>query len=347
MKSQLCRLPPHIYHLDRNLSSAALMQETTSQLHPPAAGPGTIEMDSLDEISSSADPHPSLDDEAAPSQPAQSSVARMSCSTSPHTATVRSPMLKSCDGLRISPKWLEKAVNPSISMVVGIGGFVLACVALWATMNATGDGRKAEILAEWTAKKDFIEFCQTAGYESSACASARNMTLDPPPVFGKRGWRHPGNTDHGSKGANTNSAALLAVVLMCSLWVGCRAVVNLERHLRIRFARSVCNIHSHHKPDPLSPYKILMILLWGTPKKRPAGVRMIPHLEFPLDHGISLRTGVDLSPREPSTRRTKAAVKELPLFRKRAPFTTYAATGVLEDNRPGDIRICCICGHLF
>src|SRR5207247_406682 len=120
---------------------------------------------SLDDAQSITAPHPSSDDEGLHSQPAQSSPAQRSCSSSSDTAALRSPLgriFHSYDGgLGISPQWLKKSLKPSISMVVGIGGFVLACVALWSTMNATSDGRKAEILAEWTAKKDFMEFCQT------------------------------------------------------------------------------------------------------------------------------------------------------------------------------------------
>jgi len=56
--------------------------------------------------------------------------------------------------------WRQEGWKTIIATFVGIGGFAIACVALWSTITATNDGRKAEILAEWTAKKDFLEFCQ-------------------------------------------------------------------------------------------------------------------------------------------------------------------------------------------
>ena len=57
------------------------------------------------------------------------------------------------------PNWLRERCKSSIARVIATAGFVIACVALWSTISATTDGRKAEILAEWTAKKDFLEFC--------------------------------------------------------------------------------------------------------------------------------------------------------------------------------------------
>jgi hypothetical protein len=48
-----------------------------------------------------------------------------------------------------------------IAKLVGIGGFAIACVALWSTLSAMNDGRRALALAEWTARKDFLEFCQS------------------------------------------------------------------------------------------------------------------------------------------------------------------------------------------
>jgi hypothetical protein len=43
---------------------------------------------------------------------------------------------------------------------IGIAGFIIACVALWPSLSAMNDSRRALVLAEWTAWKDFLEFCQ-------------------------------------------------------------------------------------------------------------------------------------------------------------------------------------------
>lgn len=151
--------------------SHSLCRKPTSIARSPMAGRDTIEMDSLDQLPSSADPHPSSGDEGIHSQPVQSSAVQIPCSTSIDTlaTTVQSPLPRifhSSDSLSISSQWLKRVLKPSISMIVGVGGFVLACVALWSTVNATSDGRNAELLAEWTAKKDFIEFCQTASSDA-------------------------------------------------------------------------------------------------------------------------------------------------------------------------------------
>jgi len=62
-------------------------------------------------------------------------------------------------GTMTTPGWLRERCKSIIARLVATAGFVIACVALWSTISATSDGRKAEILAEWTAKKDFLEFC--------------------------------------------------------------------------------------------------------------------------------------------------------------------------------------------
>ena len=49
----------------------------------------------------------------------------------------------------------------ALAKIAGIAGFVIACVALWSTLSAMDDGRRSIALAEWTARKDFLEFCQS------------------------------------------------------------------------------------------------------------------------------------------------------------------------------------------
>lgn len=52
-------------------------------------------------------------------------------------------------------------LRASAGAVLGLAGFVIACIALWSTITSMNSGYKAQALAEWTARKDFIEFCQT------------------------------------------------------------------------------------------------------------------------------------------------------------------------------------------
>ena len=49
----------------------------------------------------------------------------------------------------------------ALAKIAGIAGFVIACVALWSTLSAMDDSRRSIELAEWTARKDFLEFCQS------------------------------------------------------------------------------------------------------------------------------------------------------------------------------------------
>ena len=48
-----------------------------------------------------------------------------------------------------------------LAKIAGIAGFVIACVALWSTLSTMDDSRRSIELAEWTARKDFLEFCQS------------------------------------------------------------------------------------------------------------------------------------------------------------------------------------------
>jgi hypothetical protein len=54
----------------------------------------------------------------------------------------------------------------------GIVGLVVACVTLWPTFSAMQDTRRALLLAEWTARKEFLEFCEAVGTSVSASTSA-------------------------------------------------------------------------------------------------------------------------------------------------------------------------------
>ncbi|KAK0744990.1 hypothetical protein B0T21DRAFT_345106 [Apiosordaria backusii] len=67
-------------------------------------------------------------------------------------------------------------------MLAAMGSFIVACVALWSAICAMEDSRKAVRLAEWTAKKDFLEFCQTTEYEDSGCEKIKMKSLGPPPT---------------------------------------------------------------------------------------------------------------------------------------------------------------------
>src|SRR4029434_196654 len=48
----------------------------------------------------------------------------------------------------------------AVAKVAGITGFAVACVALWSTLVTMDDVHHAVTLAEWTARKDFLEYCR-------------------------------------------------------------------------------------------------------------------------------------------------------------------------------------------
>ncbi|KAK3905690.1 hypothetical protein C8A05DRAFT_30506 [Staphylotrichum tortipilum] len=45
------------------------------------------------------------------------------------------------------------------------------------------DGHRAVTLAEWTARKDFLEYCRENDYSTPSCERASNLSLGPPPRF--------------------------------------------------------------------------------------------------------------------------------------------------------------------
>jgi hypothetical protein len=47
---------------------------------------------------------------------------------------------------------------------------LIAILTLWPTFAGTADTKKATELAKWTAKKDFIEFCQSVGADEAEAA---------------------------------------------------------------------------------------------------------------------------------------------------------------------------------
>lgn len=55
------------------------------------------------------------------------------------------------------------SVNKASKLLTTTTGLIIACVALWSAIGAMMDGRKAVRIAEWTARKDYWEFCETVG----------------------------------------------------------------------------------------------------------------------------------------------------------------------------------------
>ncbi|KAG8160911.1 hypothetical protein KVR01_009175 [Diaporthe batatas] len=65
--------------------------------------------------------------------------------------------------------------------VFGILAFLLSCAALCPSICGQEDTHRATQLAEWAALKDFIEYCESHGWQSDGCDGVRNVTLPRPP----------------------------------------------------------------------------------------------------------------------------------------------------------------------
>ncbi|KAK3988350.1 hypothetical protein QBC44DRAFT_104376 [Cladorrhinum sp. PSN332] len=73
--------------------------------------------------------------------------------------------------------------------IFGGVGFIITCVTLQPTFTSAADTKKATQLAQWTSNKEFLEFCETHGFNTTACLSAQNLTLTAPPGFVVSKWR--------------------------------------------------------------------------------------------------------------------------------------------------------------
>lgn len=75
-----------------------------------------------------------------------------------------------------------KSQSGLLGKVVVIVSLMVAALALWPTFSGTAEGRRATLLAEWTAKKDFFEFCESHDWEIEGCNVTQVSPPGPPPV---------------------------------------------------------------------------------------------------------------------------------------------------------------------
>jgi hypothetical protein len=61
--------------------------------------------------------------------------------------------------LRLNELWSRKC--DLVTKLIVLLTFIIAALALWPTFSALREGRKATTLAQWTAKKDYFEFCES------------------------------------------------------------------------------------------------------------------------------------------------------------------------------------------
>lgn len=59
------------------------------------------------------------------------------------------------------------------SVTLAILTFTIACLALWPTISGAKDSKTATLLAEWTAKKEYYEFCESVSTYTRAMLASR------------------------------------------------------------------------------------------------------------------------------------------------------------------------------
>ncbi|KAI0828750.1 hypothetical protein F5Y06DRAFT_283009 [Hypoxylon sp. FL0890] len=77
--------------------------------------------------------------------------------------------------------------------VLGILSLIIACIALWPSVTAANDGHHAERLAEWTARKDFLEICEQHNWTGSDCEMSQGEEIGAPPDFHRTDWKRDVN----------------------------------------------------------------------------------------------------------------------------------------------------------
>ncbi|KAK0672619.1 hypothetical protein QBC41DRAFT_20135 [Cercophora samala] len=68
-----------------------------------------------------------------------------------------------------------------ILKVLSLTSLLITILALWQTILSSADAKRNTLLAEWSAKKEFLAFCEAHAWKDSDCQDARNVTLEPPP----------------------------------------------------------------------------------------------------------------------------------------------------------------------
>ncbi|KAI3324248.1 hypothetical protein HD806DRAFT_63457 [Xylariaceae sp. AK1471] len=88
------------------------------------------------------------------------------------------------------PRWVShqhvSLVGKAVAVIVTVIGLVLTGLALRPAFASTTYADVATALAQWTARKDFIEFCESHEWMGSDCLEAKNASLAAPPGFSSR-----------------------------------------------------------------------------------------------------------------------------------------------------------------
>jgi len=77
--------------------------------------------------------------------------------TQPDTAPSSSPSKSSFH--RIASYQLK-----TLMLILTILALVISSVSLWPSVSSANDAKRATLLAQWEAEKDFLEFCESVGF---------------------------------------------------------------------------------------------------------------------------------------------------------------------------------------
>nr|CEG03288.1 unnamed protein product [Fusarium pseudograminearum CS5834] len=83
-----------------------------------------------------------------------------------------------------------------VGKVIVLLALVVSVLALWPAFAGASDGKRANILTQWTARKDYFEFCETHDWQVSGCNTTKEEPLGPPPILDPRDTRHGKTVDN-------------------------------------------------------------------------------------------------------------------------------------------------------
>ncbi|KAK8863333.1 hypothetical protein PGQ11_009568 [Apiospora arundinis] len=88
--------------------------------------------------------------------------------------------------------WAERQTRnyrEAFLSVVAFVSLLMAGVAFWPANTAASDGYKSRLLAEWSARKEFLSNCEEHNWPSPSCDMAKGIQLEPPPNFDRSEWK--------------------------------------------------------------------------------------------------------------------------------------------------------------
>ncbi|KAL7917646.1 hypothetical protein ACQKWADRAFT_306249 [Trichoderma austrokoningii] len=129
---------------------------------------------------------------------------------------------------------------------------LIAILTLWPTFSGTAEAKKATELTKWTAKKDFMEFCQTFDWEPDGCDVHPNF-LGPPPVLRRQLPSWSPNTRIGS-------AFHYITLVALSFGIFCLMVNMQQRRMRSIFHGSFHKLSCYRYSRQVLSTSLLSIL---------------------------------------------------------------------------------------